>query len=101
MSIEPSVVQNSTHIEDINAAVGEAVSSSPCVVWSLSVISDAGDTGVVTFHNGSSQSATKLFEVRVAANTSEHVVFPRGKKFSSALWVKSNVSGLDLAIDYD
>ena len=95
------VTQNSVHIEDIDSTTGEAVSGAACVAWDATVTSDAGATGVVTFHDGDAQTDTKVFEVRIAANSTVHCSFPRGKKFSSGLWVKSSVAGLDLSIDYD
>jgi len=94
-------IQNSDYIEDIDSTTGEAVSGSACVVYSLTVVSDAGGTGVVTFHDGTETADTKVHEVRVAANTTVHHEFPKGKRFDTGLWVKSNVAGLDLSIDYD
>jgi hypothetical protein len=96
-----NITQNSTYIEDVDSTTGEAVSGRPCVVWDATVVSDAGGTGVVSFHNGDAATDTKIFEIRVAASTTVHCPFPRGKKFSTGLWIKSNVAGLDLAIDYD
>lgn len=94
-------IQNSDYIEDIDSTTGEAVSGSACVVYDITVISDAGGTGVVTFHDGDAATDTKKFEVRIAASTTVHCPFPKGKKFSTGLFIKSNVAGLDLAIDYD
>jgi hypothetical protein len=94
-------VQNSKYIEDIDSTTGEAVSGGACVVYDITVISDAGGTGVITFHDGDAAADSKLFEVRIAASTTVHCPFPKGKKFSTGLFVKSNVAGLDLAIDYD
>jgi|SRR3990167_4546885 len=97
--IEPT--QNSAYIEDIDSTSGEAVVGSACVVWDVTVISDGGAAGVVTFHNGDDQTDAKLLEVKVAASGTQHLPLPRGKRFSTGLFVKSNVAGLDLAIDYD
>jgi hypothetical protein len=95
------ITQNSTYIEDVEVTAGEAVTARPCVVWDITVVSDAGATGVVTFHDGDAATDTKVFEVRIAASTTVHCPFPRGKKFSTGLFVKSNIGGLDLSVDYD
>jgi hypothetical protein len=95
------MVPSNKYIEDIDSTTGEAVTAGPCVVWDLTVISDAGGTGVVTFHNGDAATDSKVFEVRIAASTTVHCTFPKGKNISTGLFVKSNVAGLDLAVDYD
>jgi hypothetical protein len=94
-------VQNSDYIEDIDSTTGEAVVGRACVVYDVTVISDAGGTGVVTFHDGDAATDDKLLEVRIVASTTVHCPFPKGKIFSTGLFIKSNVAGLDLAIDYD
>lgn len=95
------IIGNSKYIEDIDTTTGEAVTAGPCVVSDITVISDAGGTGVVSFLDGDASTDTKVFEVRIAANTTVHCPFPNGKIFSTGLFIKANVAGLDLAIDYD
>jgi len=94
-------VRKSDYIEDIDSTTGEAVSGNACVVYSITVISDGGAAGVVTFHDGTSQLASKQHEIKVAASGTVHCAFPRGKRFDTGCFVKSNVAGLDLSIDYN
>jgi hypothetical protein len=94
------ITQNSIHIEDIEVA-GEVITGRACVVWDITVVSDAGTTGVVTFHDGDASTDTKVFEMKVAASGVQHACFPRGKRFNTALFVKTNIGSLDLSIDYD
>lgn len=101
MAVNEQPVQNSGFIEDIDSTTGESVVGRACVVYSVTVTSDAGTTGVVTFHDGTSSSADHKLEVRIAASTTVHLPFPKGKRFDTGLWVKSNVASLDLSIDYD
>lgn len=101
MSYNEVPVQNSKYIEDINSTTGQSVIGRAAVVYSLTVISDNAAAGVVTFHDGTSSTADHKHEIKIAASGVEHHTFPRGKRFDTAIFVKSNVAGLDLSIDYD
>ena len=102
MIVTQATAERVFYKEDVNSTTGEAISTGPCVIHDVTFTNDTAGTIVCSLHNaGSATAASKLVKAVVAANSSVHYNYPRGKKFSTAVWVKPNAASLDIAVSYD
>jgi hypothetical protein len=102
MIVTQSVAERVFYKEDVNSTTGEAISTGPCVIYDVTFTNDTGGVITCTLHNATTASAaTRLVKAVVAANSSVHYTYPRGKRFDTAIWAKPNAASLDIAIDYD
>jgi hypothetical protein len=99
--VQLRAAQNASHQEDCTLA-GHTLVSTPCVVYTMTVTNDSASATVVSFADASTYAAgSRILKVRVAARGTEHLTFPRGLPFGTALTVKPNNSTTNVSLTYN
>lgn len=105
VTIEPA--QNKFFKEDVNSTTGELAIGGAHVVYDMTFTSDAGSVGNFgvfdTTTAAGMTTANKVVDVRLGTGAAavQQLTFPRGKRFSNGIWIKTNIAGLDFSMDYD
>lgn len=100
-TIEKKVIYNA----DISTlATGEELIAHPCVVWQITVVSDAAGDATINFSNtASAYSATyRILKLKTTdENQTVSVSFPEGLPCSSGLSASANKASVDVAIIFE
>jgi hypothetical protein len=101
MSLILASAQRKVYNEDIVLA-GENVISSPCLVYSITVVNDSDTAAIVNMSDSTSyDSNSRCQKVAIGAASTVHLVFPRGLPLSAGLSVASNAGSIDISATYD
>jgi len=96
-------LKNKYKVDVSTKTAGSKLIGFPCIVYEITVISDAAGDATVSFADSAS-SYSLSNRVAKAKTTDENqtvqLVYPRGKKFSSGVYATSNLSSVDVAITY-
>jgi len=95
---------NSIYEEDISTlAAGTELIGAPCVIWDITVCLEANADATVNFSNSTTayDSSERIKKVVLDGPGTIHLVFSKGLYCSAGLCVTSNVSSVDVSVDYD
>lgn len=85
-------------------AAGTELIGLPCIVWEITIVSDAAGDASVSFSDTTTSytSASRVVKAKTTDETQTvHLVFPKGKRFTSGVCATANKASVDVAITYE
>lgn len=96
---------NDTFSEDIPVVVpGRAIISQPCQIWKISVKSDTGVVGVVSFSDNSDGYNSTYIKDKVYLSSGQYeieLIYPHGLKCTRGLSAIASNGSCDVFVSYD
>jgi len=102
ISITPAKA-NAYSADVATAGSGTSVVAQPCVVWEITMISDAAGSANIGIANGLTYTVgNRIAKIKTTdKHQTVQLIYPNGKRFSTGVVVKSNKSSVDVSITYD